>query len=196
MVTIKPKLFRALSVTCLFALGACALSPQSVQVNPRVTVQDSLKESLDSKISVTVFDERLSRVIGYRGGVYESSAITTSDDLSLALRSAVEFGLRELGAEVVSAGDVPQFQLYLDELEYKVPEGSYVTRVSVKSRVRVVVQNGGQQFEGTYSADITERVPKAPSDSKNQELVDQVLSDVLNRLFEDTRFQAFMGQLK
>ena len=197
MITIKRNLSRKLSLaglSCLLMLTGCALSPQSIHVNPRVTVQESLKNSLDSRVSVTVFDERISPAIGYRGGVYESSVITMADNLALALRSSVERGLREAGVEVVT-GDAPQLQVYLDELEYHVPEGSYVTQVAVRAKIRAVVLSQGRRFEGTYSADVTERVARAPSERKNQELVDQVLSDVLTRLFNDGEFQGFMAQL-
>ncbi|AMO57793.1 hypothetical protein GZ77_13110 [Endozoicomonas montiporae] len=182
-------------LVAMLALGGCAMSPQSIQVNPSVTVAESVRNSLSSSVSVTVFDERLTPVIGFRGGVYDSNEITARDNLPLALRSAVERGLREMGVSVVTSGEAPQFQVYLDSLEYRVPEGSYVTSVEVQTRIRVAVLHKGKRFEGSYSADISERVPKAPSDKKNEQLVNQVLSDVLERLFADQKLQSFMKTL-
>lgn len=176
------------------ALGGCALSPQEVDVTPKIAVEKPV-EPLQGTVSVTVYDERLSRSLGHRGGVYSSTnAITTNDRLTLAIRSAVELGLREMGLRVTESEDVPQFQVYLDDLEYKVPEGSYVTQVDLKAKVRVRVVKEGQRFEGAYSSEIGERVPKAPSDEKNEELVNKVLSDVLSRALDDPRLKGFLKQ--
>lgn len=176
------------------ALGGCALSPQEVDVTPKIAVEKPV-EPLQGTVSVTVYDERLSRSLGHRGGVYSSTnAITTNDRLTLAIRSAVELGLREMGLRVTESEDVPQFQVYLDDLEYKVPEGSYVTQVDLKAKVRVRVVKEGQRFEGAYSSEIGERVPKAPSDEKNEELVNKVLSDVLSRALDDPRLKSFLKQ--
>ncbi|MGI9283293.1 MAG: YajG family lipoprotein [Endozoicomonas sp.] len=176
------------------ALGGCALSPQEVDVNPRVAVEKPV-EQLQGTVSVTVYDERLSRSLGSRGGVYYSTnAITTNDRLTLAIRSAVELGLREMGLRVTESEEVSQFQVYLDDLEYLVPDGSYITQVDLKAKVRVRVMKEGQRFEGVYSSEITERVPKAPSDEKNEELIDKVLSDVLSRALADPSLTGFLKQ--
>ena len=189
------KLLPMAGLGVLLTLGGCAMSPQAVKVNPSVTVAESVRDTLSSRVSVTVFDERLTPVIGHRGGVYDTNVITARDNLPLALRSAVERGLREMGASVVTSVKAPQFQVYLDSLEYTVPEGSYVTQVQVNARIRVAVMHAGKRFEGSYSADISERVPKAPSDKKNEELLNQVLSDVLERLFADQKLQGFVKTL-
>ncbi|OED50489.1 hypothetical protein ACH42_01095 [Endozoicomonas sp. (ex Bugula neritina AB1)] len=184
-----------ISLGILLVLGGCAMSPQSISVNPKVELAESVKNTADGSVSVTVFDERLSPVVGYRGGVYEATAITTSDNLAVALRSVTEQSLQEMGMTATASHNIPQFQIYLDTLEYKVPDGSYVTQVDVKAKIRAVLFNGSERFEGSYSVDITERVAKAPSDKKNQELVDKVLGDVLGRLFADQKFQNFIRKL-
>ncbi|KEQ18859.1 YajG family lipoprotein [Endozoicomonas numazuensis] len=176
------------------ALGGCALSPQEVDVNPRIAVEKPIKQ-LQGTVSVTVYDERLSRSLGNRGGVYSSTnAITTNDRLALAIRSSVELGLREMGLRVTESEEVPQFQVYLDSLEYRVPEGSYITQVDLSAKIRARVIKNGQSFEGVYSSEISERVPKAPSDDKNEELIDKVLSDVLSRSLADPGLTSFLNQ--
>ncbi|WP_252178960.1 YajG family lipoprotein [Endozoicomonas sp. 4G] len=176
------------------ALGGCALSPQEVDVTPKIAVEKPV-EPLQGTVSVTVYDERLSRSLGHRGGVYsDTNDITTNDRLTLAIRSAVEMSLREMGLTVTESEDVPQFQVYLDDLEYKVPEGSYITQVDLKAKVRVRIIKDGQRFEGVYATEITERVPKAPSDEKNEELINQVLSDVLSRALADPKLTGFLKQ--
>ena len=182
-------------IGAMLMLGGCATSPQSVQVNPVVSVSESTKNTLDSNVSVTVFDERTTAVIGLRGGVYDTNEITAKGDLPLALRAAIEKGLREMGATISASSDDPQFHVYLDTLEYTVPKGSYVTQVDVKTSMRVVVSHNNRQFTGNYGSELTERVAKAPSDKKNEELINQVLGDVLERVFADKGLQGFVKAL-
>lgn len=177
------------------ALGGCALSPQEVEVNPRVTVEQADRQ-FNSAVSVTVYDERISNSLGNRGGVYNSTnAITTTSRFPLSVRSAVELALRELGVKVKESEDVPQFQVYLDSLEYTVPDSSYITQVDLKAKLRLRVVGGDGRFEGSYSSSIQERVPKAPSDEKNEELVNKVLSDALSRAFADPKMRLFLSGL-
>jgi uncharacterized lipoprotein YajG len=97
-----------------------------------------------------------------------------------------------MGLKVTESEEVPQFQVYLDSLDYRVPEGSYITQVDLSAKIRIRVVSSGQRFEGTYSSDISERVPKAPSDEKNEELVDKVVSDVLSRALSDQKLRRFI----
>ncbi len=174
-------------------MAGCALSPQDVDVNPKIVVEKP-EQTIDGVVSVAVYDDRISKSLGNRGGVYgKTNAINTTDKLPLALRSAVELGLRELGMTVTQSEEVAQFQLYLDELEYEVPEGNYVTQVDLKTRVRVTAISGNERFTGSYSSTIRERVPSAPSEKKNEELVNKVLSDVLNRALADPELEDFLA---
>lgn len=176
------------------ALGGCAMSPQQIEVSPKITVNDAVK-SAQTTISVTVYDDRPGDRIGSRGGVYsETSTISTSADFALSVRSAVELALRQMGLKVTDSQDTPQFQVYIDQLSYTVPEG-YVSQVDLKATARVVVTGGGEVFSGRYSSNIQQKLVAAPSDEKNVELVNQVLSDVLGRAFNDGELKAFLNTL-
>ena len=73
------RFFPKTGLVIMLALGGCAMSPQSVQINPSVVVSESARNALSSSVSVTVFDERLTPVIGHRGGVYDSNEITARE---------------------------------------------------------------------------------------------------------------------
>ncbi|MRI32200.1 hypothetical protein EOPP23_04210 [Endozoicomonas sp. OPT23] len=188
------KKYLAILFASLLSAG-CALSPQDVEVNPRITLEQP-QEVIDGTVSTTVYDDRISKSLGNRGGVYgDTNAITTTNNLPLSLRSAVDLGLRELGMTVTESEDGAQFQLYLDELEYRVPEGNYITQVDLMAKIRVVVVNNGKRFKGSYTSSIQERVPTAPSDKKNEELINRVLGDVLDRAFSDSELQNFLADI-
>ena len=176
-------------------IGGCALSPQVIDANPRITLQQTSGEYA-GVLAVTVYDERISSTLGSRGGVYSATnPITTSDNLPLTIRSAVELALRELGMQVTDSDKTAQMQVHLDQLEYSVPEGTYITRVDLMSKIRVNIVSDGRHFEGIYSSEIGERVASAPSDAKNKELVEQVLNDVLGRAFADPKLLGFLASL-
>ena len=175
-------------------LGGCAMSPQQVEVSPKIAVEGGVTNA-QSPVSVTVYDDRAGARIGSRGGVYsETSSISTDADFALSVRSSVELALRQLGLKVTDSPDTPQFQVYIDQLSYTVPEG-YVSQVDLKAVARVVVSIGGEKFTGRYSSDIQQKLVTAPSDDKNVELVNQVLSDVLGRAFKDAELKAFLNTL-
>ena len=172
-------------------LTGCAMSPQSVFVAPRVLAPAG--ENLNSSVSVTAYDERTSPVIGSRGGVYaESSQLRAGNNLALAVKGAAEQVLSGMGVDI-SRTDANPFQIYIDKLTYTVPEGSYVTQVTLEADIRVRVRNSqGDWYDGRYSSDLQRRVLKAPSDAENERLINEVLGMVLQRMVDDRGLQLFL----
>ena len=174
-------LFGGLVLTS-FLLGGCAMSPQQLAIAPDIEVEISEPVST-SEIGLTVYDERTSSVLGSRGGVYsETSMISTGDDFTASIRTATEQALQKLGLEISPAENIPQFQVYIDRLTYEVLD-SYLHDVEIKAAAHVVVTHGSQRFTGRYSSDLNQRLATAPSNKKNDELVSQVVSDMLARVF-------------
>ena len=178
----------------LLLLGGCAMSPQQVAVTPEVRLEVSEPVST-GVIGITVYDERPSSILGSRGGVYgETSMISTGEDFAVNIRAAAEKALQQIGLEVSSAQDVPQFQLYIDNFTYEVLD-SYFQDIEIKAAAHVVVTREGQRFTGRYSSDLNRRLMTAPSDKRNDEMVNQVLDDVLVRMFSDESLKAFLATL-
>ncbi len=188
------KLLSGLPLLTLLLVG-CAMSPQEIDVSPKIAIGDS-QQRYSGVVSVTVYDDRVSHVLGSRGGVYEeTNRITTAPNFTLAVRSSVELALRERGLQVTESEDVPQFQVYIDKLEYLVPDASYVTQINLKALGRVVILNDDRRFEGRYSSEISKKVVSAPSDKDNVALVNDLVSDVLERAFGDPALKQFLGTL-
>ena len=149
--------------------------------------------SLFGDLAVTAYDERLTPILGSRGGVYaESNQLVIGNDLALAVKAATEQALNTLGVNI-RRSDAEPFQVYIDKLTYKVPEGSYVTEVELEADIRVRARNAtGEWYDGRYSSDLKRRVLKAPSDEENEKLVNEVLGLVLQRMVEDRALQHFI----
>ncbi|MTI15540.1 YajG family lipoprotein [Sansalvadorimonas verongulae] len=176
-------------------LGGCALSPQNVTIAPDVRLAaDTVK--LDGPVTVTAFDERVTPWLGTRGGVYkESNRIGIANNLQDAVKASVEMALVEQGMTPGSSTDAPQFQVYVDTLEYKVPASNYVSRVDLKAAIRVTVRAGEQFYQGAYSATDSKRVLKAPSDDDNTQMINEILAKAIGRAFADPGLMRFMARL-
>lgn len=192
------RLFSLKGLTALvFAgfLGGCALSPQNVTIAPEVQLaSDPVK--LDGPVTVTAFDERVTPWIGTRGGVYkESNRIGIANSLQDAVKLAVEKSLLEQGMQPGSSAEAPQFQVYVDTLEYTVPASNYITKVDLKASIRVTVRAGSKFYQGSYSAADSQRVMKAPSDESNAQMINDILGKAIARAFEDPGLMRFMARL-
>ena len=179
----------------VITLGGCALSPQNINLSPHVDVNASAVE-LDGPVTVTVFDERVSPWLGNRGGIYGSTnRIGIGNSLQDSVRISVEQALREQGMVPGNLSDAPQFQIYIDSISYQVPPGNYVTQVDLKTSLRVVVQTAGHSYQGSYSAQESRKVVKAPSDAENVELVNGIVGKALERMFADPGLMRFLARL-
>ncbi|WP_461538377.1 YajG family lipoprotein [Spongorhabdus nitratireducens] len=172
-------------------LTGCAMSPQSVFVAPRVMAPAGA--NLGGAVSITAYDERTSPVIGSRGGVYaDSSQLRAGNNLALAVKGAADQALSVMGVDI-SRTDANPFQIYIDKLTYIVPEGSYVTEVTLEADIRIRVRNSqGDWYDGRYGSDLQRRVLKAPSDEENERLINEVLGMVLQRMVDDQGLQRFL----
>ncbi|WP_263322115.1 YajG family lipoprotein [Endozoicomonas sp. Mp262] len=177
-------------------LAGCALSPQEIEVSPKLTVPAAAR-NLSGTVRVSVIDGRDSKTLGARGGVYsDTNPIITDQDFELSVRAAVELALRQMGLVVTDAAEVPLVQVYIDKLTYQVPDGSYVTSVNLEAATKIVVEANGQRFEGYYTSMLDEKVMKAPSDSHNTKLVNRTLSDVLGKALADPGLRSFLEGLR
>jgi uncharacterized lipoprotein len=170
------------------ALSGCALSPQSLNPQPRLNVQLTAVGQ-GQPVQVKVVDGRGSQQLGTRGGLYpETSAITVSSQNILPkLQAQTEAGVRLLGfTPSPNAFNAPQITLTLVELSYQSPkDGLYVTEANLKSVVRVDVQNSRRRYSGRYGSTLNQRFGMAPNQATNTKLVSEVLSDALTRAFKD-----------
>ncbi len=186
------KLINRFLIFAVVFLAGCALSPQEIDVSPRVAVE-KVDRNFSGVIRVKVIDQRSSSVIGYRGGVYsDTNPIETSADFPLSIQSALELAIRQMGLTVTDSADAPELRLVIEELTYKVPDSSYITHVELNAVAKAEVVGAVQQFDGQYRSNLVETLLKAPSEQQNVELVNKVLADLLGKIFADKNFKSFI----
>lgn len=184
-----------LAVLSLTLVG-CALSPQQLSPQPRLT-GPLTPVGQGQPVVVRVTDGRPSPVLGTRGGIYaDTSAISVqSQDILPRLQAEAEAAVRLLGfTPSPNAYNAPQLTLTLADLKYQSPKETYVTEANISASFRVDVQNSSRRYSGKYGASLNQRFGTAPNQQTNTKLVSDVLSDAMTRAFKDPTIGQVLSQ--
>lgn len=176
-------------------VGACALSPQTIQIKPGVELQERGNIGQGRALSVQVRDNRDSPVVGTRGGVYAStSEIRTAADIGTPIRHELADRLRVLGFRIVDAGQQADADLTImvDAISYEATGEPVVRSVETAATVRVRAGIGNREYSGRYRASRTTKVLKAPGVEDNEEMINAAVSRVLERLLADRELLDFL----
>ncbi len=172
----------------ILALTGCAQSPQQVRLNPKVTVDSYI--SNQPTVYLTITDKRASKSLGTRGGVYRNSNdITLSEDLSSSLRPVATAALNEMGVVVDDPSPKPiKLELVVEKLEYKVNENqSLPIEVTLHSQFAAIADNDGKKQITRYQSSKVHKFFTAPSTDKNAQIINEIVSETLNRMFNDPK---------
>lgn len=188
-------LMKSILALIVLLMSACALSPQTVNIHPKVDLKDRVVSGNDRLVSLTVSDGRSSRVVGTRGGIYaETSEISTNADISPAIRAELVSGLRKLGFQVVDSGQTAAASLtvVIDTIDYTASGAPLTDSVETSATVRAQAQQGNREFSGRYRGTRTTEVLKAPGVEENEAMINAAISRVLERLLTDPKLLAFL----
>ena len=179
------RILYALSAALL--LGACALSPQVISVQPALDTAALPQNGAATTLALTVADVRTNAVVGYRGGVYDTASITLDGDTTVRIQSGLAKALAARGFSVASTGTpaTVNLQVELAELGYKVTQGQVTRTVEVTSTLRARSQAGEVTRTGEYTDTRTQEFVQPPSDAENSTLINEVLSAAMQRLVAD-----------
>lgn len=175
-------------LACALGLAGCAHSPQ--QLDPIPQLKDPIAPvGQGQPVMVRVVDGRSSQTLGTRGGLYpETSAIVVPGQRLLPkLQAQVEAGIRLMGfTPSANAYNAPQVTVTLADLRYQSPkEDLYVTEADILATLKLEVRSSNRTYNGRYLASLKQHFGMAPNEQTNNQLVSDVLSDALTRLFKD-----------
>lgn len=175
-------------LTVLFLAG-CAQSPHYLQVDPKVG-QNLPQVGSGQSVTVAVVDGRESDVLGTRSGAAMSSAVISVEahNLMPRLQAQVEEALRRMGFNPTTqtAEGRPSLTLTLAQLSYaNTAAQPVVDKAQLVARLRAVVVNGGTTYTGNYTAKREQTYAVKPGQEANTEMVTDVLSRALDRMFND-----------
>ncbi|WP_421861913.1 YajG family lipoprotein [Motiliproteus sp.] len=193
MPTLKPATKFLLGLTALLTLAGCAQSPQQVRLDPVISVNTVVENQPTVHLSIT--DKRPSQSLGTRGGVYrDSNHITLAQPISRSLRPTAEAALTEMGIRVDQPSPQPvQLNLIVEELSYKVADTQTLPlEITLRAQIAAIADKNGSQQASRYESTKVHKFFKAPNEATNAEIINQIMSETLTRLFNDPRLIDFL----
>ncbi|MEQ5801363.1 YajG family lipoprotein [Halomonas sp. H10-9-1] len=169
-------------------LAGCA-APQTLQLDPQRSAEVPVTGSGQS-VTVIAADGRDSEVIGTRTGSAMSTATITvyAHELIPRLQREAERAVREMGFAPTTqrAEGRPSLILTLDHLGYGRGQSRPVVGEARLEAVLVAeATNGGNTYTGTYTSRRTQSFAVRPDQEANARMVNELLSDGLDRAFRD-----------
>ncbi|MGO2009975.1 YajG family lipoprotein [Vreelandella alkaliphila] len=170
-------------------LAACA-SPQYLQLSPERSASVPQTGS-GQQVTVITADARESEVIGTRsGGSMSTAQITVSrHELIPQLQAEAERAVRDMGFTPTrdAAQGRPSITLELAGLNYAKGESGQplIDEARIEGIFRAIAQNKGTTYTGTYTSRRTQGYALKPSEDANARMLNDLLSDGLNRAFSD-----------
>lgn len=183
-------------VCVLATLPGCALSPQTITIDPVLQVEQAQAIGQGRTLALEVVDSRPSPIIGKRGGVYpETSSISTTGDITPNIWRAVSAMLSDYQFSVVE-GDADgslKMKVVIESIDYVASGGSRVTGVTTSAVVGVVCVNGTREFTGRYRGNTSRDIFITPDTEDNQKLINETLAKVLDRVVSDEKLLEFIS---
>ncbi|CAH1045298.1 YajG family lipoprotein [Halomonas sp. TD01] len=170
-------------------LAACA-SPQYLQLSPERSASVPQTGS-GQQVTVITADARESEVIGTRsGGSMSTAQITVSShELIPQLQAEAERAVRDMGFTPTrdAAQGRPSVTLELASLNYAKGDSGQplIDEARLEGIFRAIAQNKGTTYTGTYTSRRTQGYAIKPGEDANTRMLNDLLSDGLNRAFSD-----------
>ena len=183
-----------LALAAIVLLGGCALSPQQVMLRPTVSVTP-LNIGNGRDVYVDVVDARPQKAFGARGGIYATtSLITPAGDITAPVRAAVASGLVSYGFAVTPdpQPNAIKMKVQIEDIGYQGEGSPTVRKVNTRAAVKVTVDKGAQEYTGRYQAKSSKEVFTAPSEADNDQMINDIVSKVLQRMMSDQELVDFL----
>ena len=187
---------RAVVVAMLLGLAASSSARESqvVVLLPTLTGPPG-QIAVPRTVELTVRDDRDTKVIGSRGGVFIANYIINSeDDISPGLSELLSQELERQGYAVIAPGTGGEVTLSvgLQNLAYAMT-GTVGIEVVLAASVEVICTKGGDTLTSRYRTNHKEEFAFPPNEEKNSELINMVLGKSLDQMLADSELRAFMS---
>jgi uncharacterized lipoprotein len=175
-------------------LSGCALSPQIVQLQPSLAI-DETNIGQGRTIALDAVDRRAGKTVGTRGGVYRDSAvISTGEDVAATLRRSMADALGAQGFRVLEPGATADLSMTvgLEELSYKAYGEPVVRTLEIAAKVSNAVARGDQRYTANAGITDTRNVLRAPAPEDNEAYINDTMAKALEKLLNDPRYLEFV----
>lgn len=172
----------------LLLVSACALSPQVIDISP--TLRHETSSNLDSKNTITIHvnDSRPSSLLGSRGGVYnETALLTTNPDMTNNIRATLIDAFKTIGYSVSDNTTATGLNVSISEFTYNNQKKTAVNSISVRAVIKVECRNSRYTMNNEYTITDGKDFIKPPSKRENATIVNATMNTALNKIFEDEK---------
>lgn len=172
------------------SLGGCALSPQEITPDPLLDLAALPRDGGNDTVTLSVADMRTNKVLGYRGGVYDTATVTVAPDMPARLRAQVAQALTTRGFKVAEA-DAPgniTLNVGVTGMAYAVTRGQLTRTVEVSTTIKGRAGVGDITRTNEYRDARTKEFVKPPTEAENEDLVNESIAAALQRMLADPEF--------
>lgn len=184
-----------ISIVMCFLFG-CAFSPQKVMLEPTLKLSET-NIGKGAQVSLDVVDERDDTSIGHRGTVYGKAAkISSNQDITQVFSDAITKGLKRNGFFPVNSSDnsARQLKVQIRLIRYETSTGFWTGGVHTKAAIKVIASNNNKTYENLYRVENEKRVLFVPDGKENNRLINDIVSEVINELFNDQKLMSFLTE--
>lgn len=185
---------KVLLMLSALVLGACSFKPMSVYVQPKLVVPRA-PLTVVQPIWLDVLDQRIAPELGSRSISGKTAAITAQNDLVASLRKAFveSYALQGFSFAPEKSEGIPELQLVLLKTDYvsssKALKG---TTTVLNTELRVKASNAAKSYEKSYRSSAENKTTFTPMQDAIEEMVNNALTDVLQRAANDKAVQALL----
>lgn len=186
----KTPLAKLCSILLVLIIAGCSsLNSQVLDLHPKINASRTLPA--DTRIQVIPNDLRKSPIIGYRHtGKTPEPNITLQNSHAL-LQHTAEHALLDMGVKHFSAGEFT-LDIALLDLNYKVNKKTVKQTVNLDMRMRIKVSKGNKSYTGNYASTQEHIYLKTPSADENKKIIGGLVSETMNRAFNDPQLLDFI----
>lgn len=177
-----------------FAVTACTLTPQEVSLSPSLTVAKT-DIGQGHELAVKVVDKRYSKLIGRRGIGFKGAKITTEQDVTLVFSEAFYTAFQDMGFKIVEYNKSHPNALIIEihALNYGTSLGLWTDEIYTEAAARIISPAIGSSSGKLYVSEIKERVFWLPNAKKNERLLNEAMSGLVEKIASDRELISTFG---
>ncbi|MBP2849212.1 lipoprotein [Dickeya oryzae] len=173
-------------------LAGCASKSNTLDVTPKIALPSQDPTLMGVTISINGADQRADQSLARVNRDGQLITLMPSRDLRFLLQEVLEKQMSARGYMIGTGGPVA-LQVVVNKLYADVSEGNLRYNITTRADISIIAQaaNGNKQIKN-YRASYNVQGALTATNSKITESVNQVLSDVITDMAQDTSISTFI----
>ena len=189
-------LFLMLLVMPMLSIVGCTALPQRLTLQPAIPAAAGESLANHQEIFLRVIDSRPENTLGYlEENNGKRQPFLSTRELDQVIDQAVSSGLRRRGFIPLAGVQDSKVSLTVEIQEFRHHVGPGILKVAVQTNIslKVTAVNGPRKLTGYYTVDKQATLVFRPEIQKNQQLVNEALDVVLEKVFQDQKLLTLLS---